>query len=91
MTSSGSAVAVNAVKPRRSQNTTVTPVALQQLVVSTGCDQVEDLRWQKTPQATDPFDFRNLLGDTLLERAVPRRQLILLLFEHRGLLLHFIV
>ena len=86
ITSSGSAVSAKAVKPRRSQKTTVTSRRWLSSSgsVARGDDQLGDLRRQKALEPAHPLDLGDLLGDALLERAVP-------VGEFGGLLLHLVV
>ena len=78
MTSSGSAVSANAVKPRKSQNTTTMSRRWVSRMFSSPLrdNQFGELRRQKPFQLADPFEFAELRGDAVLQFAVPRRDLV---------------
>ena len=81
-------------KPRRSQNTTVTSRRWLARAGSGGVDggdHLRHLRRQESLQAADAIDFRQLRRDPLLERLIPARKLLGLLLELRRLLLDGIV
>ena len=71
ITSSGSAVSAKAVKPRRSQNTMVTSlaVAVEQLLAAGRQHQLGDLRREEALQPRHALDLAELIGDALLQVA----------------------
>jgi len=79
----GSVLSVNAVNPRRSQNTTVTSRRWLSSNESWPSERqsVRDLRRQKTFELADALDFAELFFDALFQRFVPVQELV-------GLLLH---
>ena len=94
MTSSGSDASVKAVKPRRSQNTTVTSrrwLANSDFRRVRGRNHLRHLRRQESLQAADPLDLGQLIRDALLEQPIPARQLLGLLLQLLRLQLHRVV
>ena len=72
MTSSGSAVSAKAVKPRRSQKTTVTSRRwLSSTSSSASEDKLGDLGREEAFESAGAFDLRQLVGDALFECLVP--------------------
>ena len=54
----------------------LTPVALQQSLIPRGDEQFGQVRGKETLHAVHAFQRRELLGNPLLERAIPRRDLL---------------
>ena len=50
-------------------------------MIGRGDDQVGDLRRQEAPQAADPLDLVDLLGDAPFERGVPLGELARLVLD----------
>ena len=77
ITSSGSAVSVKAVKPRRSRNTTV--ISRRWLFSGSSAPpatiSLGQLRREEALQPPEPLELRHLLAHALLERVVPLGQL----------------
>ena len=73
ITSSGSAVSANAVKPRRSRKKRVLGAA--------GQDELGELRREEPPQAAEAFELGHLLPHAALERLVEIEQFVVELLD----------